>query len=155
MILPVAAASYGFGILAYCGRVKSTLRWFAPIGMVSLAILNVFYGAAGLAFSQIPYFFSVGLYFICLAGLTGVLVNPPAFMSRFLILGEESYALYATHLIFLRLFGFVGIVYALIVSFGIEYGLRHKEINRRIATSYPNLSEIKVPEKIRLFWSRF
>ena len=54
---------------------------------------------------------------------------------------------------FLRVFGLVGIVYALIISFGIEFSLRHKEISRRIAISYPNISEVKVLEKIRLLRS--
>jgi peptidoglycan/LPS O-acetylase OafA/YrhL len=102
ILAPEYLAFYAFDIFAYLGYFSNkNLRLLAPIGMVV-------YGYAGFYHELNP-----ALHLPFLIGFAAVLVNPPKFLHYFLLLGEESYALYAIHTIFLLRFGLVGILYVL------------------------------------------
>ncbi len=142
ILAPVAITGYGFGILAYCGKIRSVLRWLVIAGfggLIALNYINPGNYADGSVISvetvgsiHPVFFIQAILYMVSLIGLCGLVAFPPVFLSAFLMLGEESYALYAIHMTFLTLFGFEGIILALIVAFGIEFLLRPKDILGRI-----------------------
>lgn len=149
-LIPVAVASYGFGILVFCRKINR-LFVVANIGILGLIVLNFVapYEYAGYVNGTLVqavhylFFIQAILYTISLIGLASILTHPPAFLARFLILGEESYALYAIHVIFITLFGFIGIILALVSAFGIEFALRHKEITKRIRGNYNSVPRLR------------
>ncbi|HEV2137613.1 MAG TPA: hypothetical protein VGR53_02095, partial [Nitrososphaerales archaeon] len=121
--------AYGLGILIYTGRftgkVWRFLRWLVPPMLVV--------GGFGLPLS-FPSFVQEYEFFYPLVtlGFAAVVANPPNFLRYGAVIGEGSYAMYATHSLFLLVFGTVGVPLVIIVSFGIEFALRPREISRRL-----------------------
>ena len=95
--IPVAGFAYGLGLFAYCGKISSHLRWLALIGISGLAFLNF---VNPMKISSAPNPSTILFYCFALVGFSAIVAHPPNILSKFTILGEESYALYAIHVSF-------------------------------------------------------
>ncbi len=141
--IPVAGIAYALGIFAYCDKISSNLGWLALLGISGLIFsnfvnpLNIF--STPFPFANIysaPYPFAIVFYCFTLVGFSAIVAHPPNILSKFTILGEESYALYAIHVAFIMVFGMLGVLYALISAFLIEFSLRRQDIIRRLKIAY-------------------
>lgn len=82
---------------------------------------------------------NIFLYSVTLVGFSSVVSNPPKILGWLSFLGEESYALYAIHFALVTIFGLTGIIYAVPLTFAIEFWLRPKEIAKRLRLSYTHV----------------
>ncbi len=137
---PLFLAAYGFGILAYLGKVHKDLRWVLP---VVVAIVFLYSEAMTSPMAEWGYQLRQLTYFLALPGIAGLLVNPPGFLKRLAILGEASYATYATQFFFIDSIGAAAIVVVPVFSFFVELGLRPREITKRLKLAYfgPTIKE--------------
>ena len=71
-------------------------------------------------------------YLVASVAFAAVVANPPGFLRYLSVIGEGSYAMYATHIVFLIVFGLLGIPLVLMFSFCVEFVLRPKEISNRL-----------------------
>lgn len=112
--------AYGAGLLAYEARGIdwSTWRWPA-LGLVPVA----FYLGWPLG---VPF---------ALPAVAAILVIPPTFLRRpqLVAVGEESYALYLFHLIFLDYLSLAGVPLAYAFSWGAESLQRGRQMRERVA----------------------
>ena len=122
---PVTLAAYGLGLVVYTTKLPRLLRFLLPVGIAGLAGFLI----TGFDFTLLSYFF-------VLLSAAAILSHPPAFLKWFTIIGEESYALYALHPLFLGFFGLPGIPLVLVTAFLVEFALRRKQITERLAIAY-------------------
>ena len=132
-IIPACLLPYGLGLVAYSFKFPPISRLLAPAGLLLLVAQGFGLSADSLAAS-----FSLTLIYYCmlLIGLCAVLRNTPAFLGKFTLLGEISYAFYAVHEAFILAFGLVGLVFAGIAALAVEFPLRRKEITKRLRSAY-------------------
>ncbi|MFI5419338.1 MAG: acyltransferase family protein [Nitrososphaerales archaeon] len=137
IFLPVPLIAYGFGILAYAGKIPRIMKPISLGGILGYALLNYLATQnVKIAFLENYFLTHVALYSLVLIGFAAVIVHPPKFLGWFAILGEESYALYAVHYAFVMIFGLPGILYSVVTALAIEFVLRPKEIMSRLRASY-------------------
>jgi peptidoglycan/LPS O-acetylase OafA/YrhL len=136
---PTWLIAYGLGILIYTGRFAGgswrVIRW-ATIPSLMLAALPLPFYSNSLS-QQYELFYLLGLL-----AFASVVANPPSFLRYGAVVGESSYALYASHLAFLFAFGVLGIPLALGVSFAAEFALRPREISSRLNSPLPPEQEL-------------
>jgi peptidoglycan/LPS O-acetylase OafA/YrhL len=150
LLPPTFLVFYGFGILAYIGKMRKDWRYLAPIGIF-------IYGASVI---YLPIFFPSSPYvvdalqdlclFPFLLGMGSVIKYPPNFLKWFVFLGEESYALYATHVVFVgelaplgAAFAPVAVACAVAFAFVVEFALRPREIWRRLSRTYGESRQLR------------
>jgi len=117
-------ACYGFGLLAYeaRGNWRSAGRWSA-LGLMAGFLIPWPFGLL-----------AVGPF------VAWVIVYPPTFLKNLALvaIGECSYALYLTHIIFLDLLGPFGIAIAYPFSWLVESTQRGREMRRRVRGIRPH-----------------
>ena len=112
------------------------MRWLVPPMLVI--------GSFGLPFNLPNFVQEYELFYplVCL-GFAAVVAHPPSFLKYCAVIGEGSYAMYATHTMFLLVFGILGLPLVLLSSFCVEFAMRPSEILRRL-----NLP----PVRVELVW---
>ncbi len=125
---PTWLAAYGLGILVYLGWFRGAgwkrVRLLAPLSLVLAG-----FGVPFVSYTIVEYdvFLPLGLL-----GFAAVLADPPRFLRLGALLGEGSYAMYASHVMFLLAFGIVGLPLTVLISLGVEFVLRPYELSRRL-----------------------
>lgn len=141
-----AAFSYGFGILVYCRKTLPSLtRYLLPGGVIGLVLLNVdgiWYYTPRISL----FILSIIFYFAVVLSLAAIISRPPRFLKLFTILGEESYALYAIHVALIHVFGLLSIPVSVVTAFAIEFGLRPKQILRRLRLAYSTEKDLAIEQ---------
>jgi peptidoglycan/LPS O-acetylase OafA/YrhL len=129
---PLVLLAYGFGLLAYLGKVPSgNTRYLIVVGLGGLTTLSI------LAPNLQDFYLQILFYLIAIIGFSAVISNPFNVLRWFTFFGEESYALYALHVTFLILFGLVaGLPLLIGSSFLIELTLRPRQILHRLKLAY-------------------
>lgn len=133
---PLFLASYGVGILAYLQRgYPKDLRWLVPLVVANVIILGEFMTST----IEWDYFVRQITYFAILPGLGALLIAPPSFLSKLAVVGEASYATYATQWFFIDDIGPAALLAVPVFSFFVELALRPGEIFRRLRLTYSGI----------------